>query len=210
MVIQQVDLVDVQYAPVGLGEQAGLERLNALGERLLDVDGATDAVLGGAEGQVDHGDLGGGDREAGVPTQHPLADLRPHHLWVVRVGVEGVADDDADVREQVDEGAHGGGLARAPVAHDHHAADLGVDDVEQQAELHLVLPHDGRERVHGPLALLRGRRRRRLLRGSRSRHRMRGHGGTNEGLPVPSGRRGLGNVGGVPARRRWGRRHCRR
>ena len=63
-VVQQVDLVDVQDAAVGPGQQPRLERLDALGQRLFDVNGAADAVLcrrwGGEGGR------GGGGRRGGL------------------------------------------------------------------------------------------------------------------------------------------------
>ncbi len=53
VVLEQVDLVDVEIAAVGAGQQAGLEGLFAAGEGALDVEGADDAVFGGTERQVD-------------------------------------------------------------------------------------------------------------------------------------------------------------
>lgn len=46
VVVEQVDLVDVEDAPVRLGEQARLERLDALLERPGEVERARHAVLG--------------------------------------------------------------------------------------------------------------------------------------------------------------------
>ena len=55
-----------------------------------------------------------------------------------------------DLGQQVRERAHGGGFAGPAVAHHHDAADLGVDDVEHERQLHLLLPHDGGEGEHRP------------------------------------------------------------
>ncbi|EEC75579.1 hypothetical protein OsI_12266 [Oryza sativa Indica Group] len=135
--------------PVGLGKQTRLERLDTIGERLLNINGATDSILSGTKGKIYHGDLGRDNRKL-LTLQHAFPDLRAHDLGIVRVGIERVANNDADIREQVDERADGGGFAGATVSHDHDTADLRVDDVEQQAQLHLVLPHDRRERIHRP------------------------------------------------------------
>ena len=46
--------------------------------------------------------------------------------------------------------ADGGGLSGTAVTHDHDTTDVGVDDVHDSGELHLLLSDDGAERVHGP------------------------------------------------------------
>ena len=48
VVVQQVDLVDVEHAPVRLGEQPGLVGADALGQRALQVQRPDQPVLGGA------------------------------------------------------------------------------------------------------------------------------------------------------------------
>jgi hypothetical protein len=52
--------------------------------------------------------------------------------------------------QQIGEGADGGGLAGAAVSHDHDASDLGVNHVEDERQLHLLLAHDGAEGEDGP------------------------------------------------------------
>ena len=54
VVLEQVDLVDVEEAAMGARQQAGLEALDALGQRFLQVERADDAILRRAERQVDH------------------------------------------------------------------------------------------------------------------------------------------------------------
>ena len=44
----------------------------------------------------------------------------------------------------------GGGLSGTAVTHDHDTTDVGVDDVHDGGELHLLLSDDSAERVHGP------------------------------------------------------------
>ncbi len=52
---EEVDLVDVEHALVGRGQEPGLEPHLAAGECRGEVERADDALLGGAERQVDEG-----------------------------------------------------------------------------------------------------------------------------------------------------------
>jgi hypothetical protein len=53
MVVQQVHLVDVQHAAVGAGQESGREGVFAVAQHLLQIQRSDDAVLGGADGQLD-------------------------------------------------------------------------------------------------------------------------------------------------------------
>ena len=55
VILEEVHLVDIEEAAVGAGEQARLEGAFAACERALQVEGADDAVLGGAQRHVDDG-----------------------------------------------------------------------------------------------------------------------------------------------------------
>ena len=124
-VVQEVHLVDVEQAAVGASQEAGVVRLDALRESLLDVDGTADPVLGGAEGNLHHGNLhlSRGEGAAGLEL---LQRLGAHELGIGRGRVEGVALDDVDLGEEIGEGANGDGLAGAAVAHDEAATDAGI------------------------------------------------------------------------------------
>ena len=63
---EQVDLVDVEHAAVGRGQQAGPEPGLAVGEQLGEVERADDPVLGGAQRQLDEGRLA--RQHTGEPT----------------------------------------------------------------------------------------------------------------------------------------------
>ena len=147
VVLQEVDLVDIEEAAVGAGQQAGLERLLALGQRPLQVERADHAVLGGAERQVDHRHrhLLGLQRLA---VRHPLAAGIAVIGLVRRVAAIGAADDGLHLGQQRRQRADGGGLAGAAIAEDKDAADRGVDSGDQEGELHLLLANDGGERKH--------------------------------------------------------------
>ena len=115
MIVQKVHLVDVQEPPVGLGQQAGLEGLDAPGEGALDVDAAANPVLRGAERQVDHGHPHVGLRQ-GLARVELFRGLRPHQLAVVRGRVEGVVLHDLNLWKDVREGPDGRALPGAAVA----------------------------------------------------------------------------------------------
>ena len=92
VVVEQVDLVDVEDPAVRLGEQARLERLLALAQRLRDVDRPRDPVLGRVERQVDDPPLPGDDRQA--RTRGTALPARRTRLR--RVAAEGTIGDDVD------------------------------------------------------------------------------------------------------------------
>ncbi len=133
VVVEQVDLVDVEDAPVGAGQQAGLVLHLAVRQRALQVQRAEDAVLGGADRQFDEPDgprLGGGvHRERAVRRGGPR---------VVRIGGETVPRHDVDGRQHGGERAHRGRLGGALLAPDQHAADLGGDGGEDQRQPHVA------------------------------------------------------------------------
>ena len=59
VVVQQVDLVDIKQAAVGRGQHARLEMALAALDGLLDIQRADDAILGGADRQVDEAGAAG-------------------------------------------------------------------------------------------------------------------------------------------------------
>ena len=141
MVFEEVDFVDVEEAAVGAGEEAGLEGFFAAGEGALEVEGADDAVFGGAEREVDDGDFCLFLAGAGFGA----AFFAPGG-WGGRVAVEAAAGDDAHGGQQGGERADGGRFAGAAVAEREDAADAGVDGGDQEGALHLFLAGDGGER----------------------------------------------------------------
>ena len=131
------------------GQQAGLERLDAVGERTFEVQRTDHAVLGGAERQVDHRHR----HLAGLRRRVVAGRARPTLLAAAfgrggRIAAVGAARDDAHRRQQRGQRAHGGRLAGAPVAEHQHAADARVDGGDHQRQLHLVLGDDRGKREH--------------------------------------------------------------
>ena len=138
VVVEQVHLIHVEQAAVGLGQQAGLKGAHAFAQGFLDVDGAAEAVFRCTEGQVHHRHLPRFGAQ-GFPLLHPLAHLTALQVGIAGRAVVGIAGDNVDVRQQISQGTDRGGFAGATVSHDHHAADARIDHVEKQGQLHLLL-----------------------------------------------------------------------
>ena len=146
VVIEQVDLVHVQQPAVGGGEDARLEVALSLLDGQLDVQRAHDAILSGADGKVHEASATArqGQDFALLP---PLLTVVAHRFNPVRGTVEGAIGHHFDLGKQRGQGAGSGGLGRAPLAADEHAADATVDGVEDQSTLHALLTDDGGERI---------------------------------------------------------------
>ena len=121
MVLQQVDLVDVEEAPVGAGQQPGLERLLTLGQRPLEVERADDAVLGGAQRQIDHRHR----RRDALDRRTARCARQSGHSGRIgrRIAVVAAARHDLHRRQQGRQRPDRGRFAGAPVAEHQHAAD---------------------------------------------------------------------------------------
>ena len=142
VVVQQVDLVDVEDAAVRAGQQAGLVRGDALAERLLQVQGAEHAVLGGADRQLDEADRPALGRRVGGEGA-----VGGERVRLARIGGEPVAGDHLDRRQHGGEAADHRRLGRALLAAHEHAADGGRDGGEGEGERHVVGSDDGAEGV---------------------------------------------------------------
>ena len=145
VVFQQVDLIDVEKATVGLGQQPWLKDLLATGHEPLEVERTQNAIFGGAQGEVHHrhGDAFGarlGFRAARA-TGAGWAQARGRIRWAL-VWAAGHHLDGGQHGRQC---SHGGGLARAAIAEDEHATNEWVGGCKQQAELHFLLGHHGHE-----------------------------------------------------------------
>ena len=128
VVVQQVDLVDVEHAAVGVGEQAGLVGAHALGQRALEVERADEPVLGRADRQLDEpGRVPGRSATAGCRA-------RPGSQGRARgVAAEPASRDDVEVGQQRGQRAHGRRLRRALLAPHQHAADPGCTALSSRA-----------------------------------------------------------------------------
>ena len=151
MVVEQIDLVDIEQAPVGFGQQARFKGTNAITERLLDVNGSAQSVFRGPQWQVNHRHLALLGPQ-GFPVFEAL-----NHVAALQIRIRGravvwVACHHLNPGQQVSQSPDGGGFARAPIAHDHHPADAGINHVQQKGKLHLLLADHSGEREDSALA----------------------------------------------------------
>ena len=156
VVVEQVDFVNVEDAPVGGGDEARLEVFGAGFDGLFNVQGADQAILGGAHGEVNDAYLAGGGGAAASGLAAPGADF----LGRAGGAAVGAARHDRHFGQQGGQGAHGGAFGGAFFAAHQDAADAGVDGVEEQRPFHRGLPHNGGEGEPGfPAGRRRGQRR---------------------------------------------------
>ena len=130
---------------MGAGQQPGLECLDPVGERALEVQRTHHAILGGTERQIHHGNrhqagfYGGGVGHCRAVGSAAAA----VGVWIAAIAASG---DRPHLRQESRERADRSGLARPAIPEDQHAADRWVDGGDQQRQLDLVLTDDGRER----------------------------------------------------------------
>ena len=142
VVVQQVHLVDVEHAAVRRGQQPGLEGLDPLGQRPLQVQRADDPVLGGADRQLD---------QPGRPLARPPPAVRP--VRALRVGRRRVAGEPAavhhrDRRQQPRPARAPSSTSRCPSRRGPAPRrSAGETALSSSAEPQVVHPDDGGERV---------------------------------------------------------------
>jgi hypothetical protein len=148
VVLEKIGLVDVEKAAMGAGEKAGLERLDALGQRPLEVERAHDPVLRRPERQVDDRNRDKGDLVSPAPGFGPA--LVTDVAGLLRSAIIGTACNHPHAGQKRRERANRRRFAGPPIAEDENATDTRVDGGDHQGELHLVLSHDRRERKRLP------------------------------------------------------------
>ena len=145
MVVQQVDLVHIEYVAVGGGQDTGFEPFLTGLEDVFKVQRTGYPVLRCGQREVDdpHPDLLG----------LQLLSLVEFILAVGAVSgflpvlaAEGASLHHGPVGENGVHRPHGRGFGRTLLSLDQHSAYPGVDDVEHQRPLHVLLPYDPRER----------------------------------------------------------------
>ena len=124
VIVEQVDLVDVEQAPVGGGQHARLEVALAFLDRLLDIQRAHHPVFGGRDGQVDKGGAAELDGEL-FAAGSALPAFGAPGGWAVRVAAEAAVGDDVDFGQQGRQGPGGRRLARSPLAANQNARRCG-------------------------------------------------------------------------------------
>jgi len=139
VVRKQVDLVHVEDAPVGAGEQAGVE-LGLAVERVGDREGADHALAGRPEREGHEGDRPGLDRRVG-----PRSTLLALVLGVLGRTPEGTVGNRALVGQEVHRGPDRTRFGGPLLAADQQAVEVVVRGDREQRPLQALLPDDRRK-----------------------------------------------------------------
>ncbi len=139
MIFEQVYFIDVEKTAIRACKQSGIESFATGRQRALDIDGPTHPILSRAEWKFNNG-----DRHFFRSDLRTVTLIAQIAVWITVIRTTG---NDIDLRQQVCEGAHGSRLPCAAMSHDQDAADQRVNDVQQQGELHLLLPDNRRKRI---------------------------------------------------------------
>ena len=145
-VVQQVDLVDVQDSPMGLGQESRLEYRLSLLHGSLDIHRSNQSILGNAQRDLDEGRVPDLCRRL----SHRGQLLRQTVLPLVRVGRVRVANaplDHLDGREQRVDAPRHDGLGRSPPSRDGNAPELIVHRSEQKRLLDMIHSHHFSQRI---------------------------------------------------------------
>ena len=144
MVFEQVDLVDVQKSAVRLRQQAWLKSFFAVDQCAFDIQCADNAILCGAQRQVDdrYGHSCGVGRVFGF-----AAPITKPGSGRMRVAVVGAVAHHINLWEQGGKRTNGGGFSRAPFAEHQHTANAGVHRSDSQRPAHIVLSDYGGKRI---------------------------------------------------------------
>ena len=88
------------------------------------------------------------------PCRDALAAFGAPGRRLVGIAAEAAVGDHLDLGQQRGQGAGRGGLGRAALAADQHAADLRIDGVQDQGALHALLADDGGKGKIGGIVIL--------------------------------------------------------
>jgi hypothetical protein len=135
---------------MGPCEEAWLEGAMTFSDGMFEIDGAGNAVIGSTEGQLykgDRTDSGGKGSVGGRKRPAVIAES----AGMVRVTLERAASDDVDRWEEMGESTDCGGFCSALLAADEHAAETGIDSVEEQSEFHHLLADECSKRENRTL-----------------------------------------------------------
>ena len=144
VVVQEVDLVDVEHAPVGVGEQPGLVGPHPFGQRALQVQRPDEPVLGRPDRQLHEPSRACPDRSTGA-----VRPVRAGGVGIGRVATEPASRHHHQLGQERRERADRRRLRGALLPAHQHPAHPGVHRVEQQREPQVVMADDRGEREPG-------------------------------------------------------------
>jgi hypothetical protein len=142
MVLEQVDLVDIKKASIRTGQQSRIKCFPPSRKRTLNIDGPTNAIFRGSQRKFH-------DRHRTLLRTELaiLFTLITQASTVFWIAVIRTPLNDRNFRQQISERSHRGRLSGPAMPHDQDASDQRIDDIQQQGQLHLLLPDYCCERV---------------------------------------------------------------
>src|SRR5574338_540027 len=148
MVIQQVDLINVQQAAIGRGQDARLEMSLALLDGLFDIERSHHPVLGGRYRQVyKWGSALGGGQDA--PRGEAFLAFGAPGGWALRITTEAAVLDNLDMGQKGGQGTGGRGFSGTALATDQDTADASIHRVQNERTFHTFLAYDCSKWVNG-------------------------------------------------------------
>jgi len=147
MIVQQVDLVHVENAPVGGCQKPGFEFAGSGFQSVFHMQGAHQPVFGCAQRKFHHGH----GAKSGFKFFSGLESGKAILIHVFRVGRRTVirtAGNDLYSGKDLRQGADGGRFCRSLMAGDQNTADGWIDGIENQGGFHGFLTDNGAERIN--------------------------------------------------------------
>ena len=144
-VVQQVQLVDIEHATVGLGQQTGLEHRHTGAQRSSHIHGPQQAIFAEPEGNLNEGGWNHATWNGiGCHRRQSLARDGVPVVGAFGIGVA-TALDDLDGGQQGMEAPCQHGFPGAPAAGNHHTTEAWVHGRQQQGQLQQGVTADGRQ-----------------------------------------------------------------
>jgi len=131
MIIQQVDFIHVQDAPVSRCQHTRLEVFFTLLDGFLDIQRADHPVFGGADRQIDKAGTAALGLKFFTPFGPGADFIRPGIRALGIITIRG-ADDYFNIRQEGSQRTSRGGFTGAAFATNEHTADAGINGVEDQ------------------------------------------------------------------------------
>ncbi len=145
VVVEQVDLIDIEDAPVDRREDTRIDGHHSFTDRPLHVDGAHHPVFGRPEREIDDADpallyvkVHTRDRSFGTGAAHATE--------ACRIATIRAAPDHINLGEHVGKRPDRSGFCSSFLTADEYSADTRVDGIEQECALHRLLADDSGER----------------------------------------------------------------
>jgi hypothetical protein len=148
VVVQEIHFIHVKDAPVGRGQKPRLEVFLPGLDGLFQVNGAEQAVLSGAQGQVHHRHGPVAHRQLLAWGQTGPAGVA-HKLRLLRVAVKSTVGHHGNGGQKRSQTPGRGGFGRALLAPHQNSSQAGVNGIKNESLFQQFLAHQGRKGIHG-------------------------------------------------------------